>query len=66
MMITDIKDWNDLPDNFTGVIRYWTGSKYWFQSGSLHREDGPAIEYSAGYAEYYLNGEKTYQAEIVT
>lgn len=65
MTTTDIIYWSDLPRDFTGIIRYWTGSKYWFHNGELHREDGSAIEYFAGYAEYYVHGRKTYQTEMI-
>ena len=31
------------------------GSKSWYLNGKLHREDGPAIEYSSGFKAWYLN-----------
>jgi hypothetical protein len=34
-------------------------TKRWFNdAGQLHREDGPAIEYSDGSTEYYINGKE--------
>ena len=33
------------------------GSKEWYLNNQLHREDGPAIEYSNGYKEWYLNNQ---------
>ena len=33
------------------------GSKFWYLNGHLHREDGPAIEYSDGDKYWYLNGQ---------
>jgi hypothetical protein len=33
------------------------GSKYWYLNDKLHREDGPAIEYSNGTKSWYKNGE---------
>jgi hypothetical protein len=36
---------------------YDTRSKYWYLDGKLHREDGPAIEWSDGDKSWYLNGE---------
>ena len=36
---------------------YDHGSKEWFLNGKLHREDGPAAEYSWGTKAWYLNGE---------
>jgi hypothetical protein len=32
------------------------GNKWWKLNGELHREDGPAIEYTNGYKAWYLNG----------
>ena len=32
------------------------GTKSWSLQGSLHREDGPAIEWSDGTKSWYLNG----------
>jgi len=38
---------------------YENGIKEWkLPNGFLHREDGPAVEYSSGYKAWYLNGEK--------
>jgi hypothetical protein len=37
-----------------GVDRH--GNKFWKLNGELHREDGPAIEYTSGYKAWYLNG----------
>ena len=34
------------------------GTKEWFLNGKLHREDGPAIEYSYGDKQWFLNGER--------
>ena len=33
------------------------GNKTWFLNGNLHREDGPAIEWSDGTKCWYLNDE---------
>ena len=30
----------------------------WFKDGELHREDGPAVEWSDGGEEWYLNGQR--------
>ena len=32
------------------------GTKFWYLNRKLHREDGPAIEYSDGSIEWWLNG----------
>ena len=31
------------------------GAKFWYLNGKLHREDGPAVEYSNGDKRWYLN-----------
>jgi len=33
------------------------GTKYWYLNDKLHRDDGPAVEYSDGTKKWYLNGE---------
>jgi len=35
---------------------YPNGNKYWTLNGKLHRENGPAVEYTDGYKAWYLNG----------
>jgi hypothetical protein len=32
----------DFTEDFTGVVRYATGSEFHYEDGMLHREDGPA------------------------
>jgi hypothetical protein len=34
-----------------------SGAKFWYLNDQLHREDGPAIEYSNGTKFWYLNDE---------
>jgi len=34
------------------------GDKQWYLNGKLHREDGPAVEWTSGSKSWYLNGEK--------
>jgi hypothetical protein len=34
------------------------GSKFWYLNRKLHREDGPAIEYTNSYKEWWLNGHR--------
>ena len=38
----------DIKENFKG-------DKFWHLNGVLHREDGPACEYSSGDKYWYLN-----------
>jgi hypothetical protein len=35
---------------------YDDGSKFWYQNGKHHREDGPAIEWDDGSKFWYING----------
>ena len=32
------------------------GTKFWYQDGKLHREDGPAIEFANGTRFWFLDG----------
>jgi len=45
---------NSLQEKVFGF--YYDGLKYWRLNGNLHREDGPASEYSNGTKSWYLNG----------
>ena len=45
-----------IPKNFTGIIDYENGTKYWYKEGEYHREDGPAIEFSSGGKQWYFEG----------
>ena len=49
-------DYGDkLPENYTGIVEYPSGIICYYLNGKLHREDGPAIIYSGGKLEYYIN-----------
>jgi len=39
------------------VYKNGNKNKFWYLNGELHREDGPACEYSNGSKEWYRNGE---------
>ena len=43
---------------------YANGTKYWYQNGQWHREDGPAVEYASGTKYWYLNGENLSEEEF--
>jgi len=30
--------------------------EHWYLNGKYHREDGPAVEYSTGHKEWWING----------
>lgn len=47
-----------LPDNFTGIVKYPTGGKYWYLNGEYHRLNGPAAELWNGEKEWYINGKQ--------
>ena len=34
------------------------GNKFYYVNNKLHREDGPAIEYTNGGKEWYINGKR--------
>jgi hypothetical protein len=38
-----------------GMIIDELGNECWYKDGKLHREDGPALIYSYGNKEYWLN-----------
>ena len=39
----------------THIVRWPDGSYYWYKTGTLHREDGPAVEHLDGIKQWYLN-----------
>ena len=42
------------------------GTKYWFnKQGQRHREDGPAVVWSDGCKEWWLNGKQYTEEEYV-
>jgi len=55
MKTIKIRDYSELPTDFTGIAEYPNGTKEWYRNGKLHREDGPAIEHSDGSKSWYLN-----------
>ena len=54
--ILRVKDLNSVPKDFTGMIDWQNVNKSWYKEGKLHREDGPAIEYSDGRKYWYKKG----------
>jgi hypothetical protein len=36
-----VKTRDDVPQNYTGIVVYPTGTKEWYLNGELHREEGP-------------------------
>ena len=41
------------------IITSRYGFKSWYFNGKRHRTDGPALEYSDGSKEWYINGESS-------
>jgi len=54
--------WNGLrhrlpdADGNIGPARIEDGNRYWYAQDRLHRQDGPAVEYSSGAVEYWWCG----------
>jgi hypothetical protein len=42
--------------NYTGIVEYIDGTKYWYLNGLCHRLDGPAIEFMNGNKYWFLDG----------
>ena len=51
-----IREYDIIPEHFTGIAIYVSGSKHWFTNGKKHRVEGPASEYTCGSKEWYING----------
>ncbi len=64
MKTIEVNDWKQVPKNFTGVVKWSNGSKYWYKNGEWHREDGPAVERSDGTKCWYLENEAFNYAQI--
>ena len=56
--ILKISDWREIPKNYTGIIEWCDGDKWWFLNGERHRVDGPAVERSNGDKWWFLNGKR--------
>ena len=56
--ILKISTRTEIPQNYTGIIEWSDGDKWWYLKGELHRTDGPAIEYANGSKAWYLNGKR--------
>jgi hypothetical protein len=38
-------------------VKVYSDKTEWYINGQLHREDGPAVEWSGGYKAWYINGQ---------
>ncbi len=45
-----------IPKNYTGIVEWSNGDKYWYKKGELHRDDGPAVECWNGSKVWYFEG----------
>jgi hypothetical protein len=52
-----VKNYGEIPNGFTGIVKYADGGKEWLLNGKRHRVDGPARVWSNGRKEWWLNGE---------
>ena len=41
----------------TGIVKFASGTMFWYFKGKLHRIDGPAVEWHDGTKDYFLNNE---------
>ncbi len=55
MKTIKVKNWREIPNDYTGIIESISGDFYWFKNGKWHREDGPAKIWSNGYKFWYLD-----------
>jgi hypothetical protein len=58
MEIIKVKNFFEVPKNFTGVVEFLNGNKYWYKNRKFHREDGPAVEHLDGYKEWWIEGQR--------
>jgi hypothetical protein len=58
MKTIKIRDFSELPTDFTGIAELTNGSKHWYLNDKLHREYGPAIEDADGSKEWFLNDKR--------
>ncbi len=54
-----------VPANDPSLIRELPeGTRFWYLNDQLHREDGPATEWSDGTREWYLDGKRLSKGEF--
>jgi hypothetical protein len=47
------------------TVRVSADKTKWYLNGQLHREDGPAVEYTDGDKSWFLNGQRVTEAEVI-
>jgi hypothetical protein len=55
MKTIKIETASEIPENFTGIVKYLNGTKRWLKEGNPHREDGPAVEFPDESKYWYKN-----------
>ena len=56
MKTIKIESSSEIPKNFTGIIEWADGTRYWYKEGLFHRENGPGVEYKDGTKRWYKEG----------
>ena len=54
----------EIPENFTGIVEYANGTEIWYKEGKIHREDGPAVEYADGEKRWWLESRRYFQLNL--
>ena len=56
MNVIKVKNWYNVPGNYTGIVERDDGTIAWHKNGNLHREDGPAYIRNDGVTFWDLDG----------
>ena len=56
MNIIKASEWNDIPEDYTGIVKWEDGSVIHHKNGRRHREDGPSFVEPGGYKAWWLDG----------
>ncbi len=48
MKTIKVKEWEEIPKNYTGIAQTENGTIYYLKNRRYHRRDGPAIEFPDG------------------
>ena len=55
MKTIKVENYGEIPNGFTGIVKWANGTKSWWLNGKYHRVDGPAIERADGRKQWFLN-----------
>jgi len=58
-----VKEWNKIPEKYTGIVEFGDKTKLWLKNGKRHREDGPAYIWANGRKFWYLDGKFIWDSE---